>query len=309
MPVALRIATRASRLALWQAEHVAALLRAASPGCPVQIVHVSTTGDRDQAGALRSFGGMGVFTREVQLALLEGRADLAVHSMKDLPTESAEGLFLAAVPERGILFDALVLPRTCAGAVGIEHLPPGARIGTGSLRRQAQLLHFRPDLQLAEVRGNVETRLQKLDAGEYDALVLAAAGLTRLGLQERISLLLEPPVMYPAVGQGALALECRADDSATRAALQLLTDGETFSRVQAERSLLATLRAGCHAPVGTLSTVQGGELSLTAVVLSPDGAVLVKQQAVAPLAEARLLGERVAQLLLAEGADELLRGE
>ena len=276
------------------------------PGRTVELVHISTTGDRDQAGSLRSFGGMGVFTREVQKALLDGRADIAVHSLKDLPTEQAAGLILAAVPERGPLVDALVLPLNSTLPPELSALPQQARVGTGSLRRQAQLLHVRPDLQLLEVRGNVETRLRKLDEGEYDALVLATAGLTRLGLGSRISRELGPPLMYPAVGQGALGLECRADDTETLKVLSRLNDPATFQRVVAERTLLAELRAGCHAPVGSLTWIDGPTLHLEGIVLSSNGQTRLHAESALPLADAIPLGRQVAADLLAQGADALM---
>ena len=302
----LRIATRASRLALWQAEHIADRLRQADPGRKVELVHISTTGDRDQAGSLRSFGGMGVFTREVQKALLDGRADIAVHSLKDLPTEQAAGLILGAVPERGPLFDALVLPLKSDLSADLTALPSQARVGTGSLRRQAQLLHVRPDVQLLEVRGNVETRLRKLDEGEYDALVLAAAGLTRLGLASRISRELSPPLMYPAGGQGALGFVCRVDDAETRTVLSRLNHQDTYFRVVAERSLLAELRAGCHAPVGTLTRIEGGTLHLEAVVLSPNGETRLHAESSRPATDAVVLGREVATDLHHHGAATII---
>jgi hydroxymethylbilane synthase len=308
-PSTIRIATRASSLAQWQAQHVSSLLSAAVPGLVVDMVHVTTTGDRVQTEALREFGGVGVFTREVQHAVLDGRADIAVHSLKDLPTEPTAGLMLAAVPCREDRFDALVLPVSAASAdVRLSSLPAGTRIGTGSLRRQAQLRHLRTDWHIEEIRGNVDTRLRKLDAGEYDALILAAAGLIRLGQAHRISLRLEPPVMYPAVGQGAIGIECRADDLPVQRALSRLTDPATWSEVVAERSLLAALRAGCHAPVGALTRQEGDLLKLEAVVLSPDG---LQKWSVAESSAARHaveLGQRVAQRLLDEGAGTVLHG-
>jgi hydroxymethylbilane synthase len=302
----IRIATRSSRLALWQADHVAWLLRVAVPETRIEIVHISTSGDRDQQGALRSFGGLGVFTRDVQKAVLDGQADLAVHSLKDLPTESAPGLCLAAVPAREETADALVLPAHGAPITGLDQLPQGARLGTGSLRRQAQVRHLRPDVNVSEVRGNVETRLRKLDAGDYDALLLAVAGLKRLGLADRISLLLNPPQMYAAVGQGALGIECRDDDARLREILASLDDAEARCRVTAERALLARLRAGCHAPVGTATRVEGSDLSLEAVVLSPDGSERLTASAQGPLNASAALGVEVADLLLAQGADRLI---
>ncbi len=251
----LRIATRASALATWQAEHVAALLRAADPGRLVELVPVSTQGDRDRNSALSTFGGVGVFTREVQQAVKDGRADLAVHSLKDLPTEPSEGLTLGAVLERAPRCDSLLLPggKACGS---LAELPPSARVGTGSLRRQAQLLSHRPDLQLSEIRGNLDTRLRKLDEGQFDAIILAEAGLRRLGWENRISLVLAPPVMYPAVGQGAIGVECRLDDESTLSALNPLDDETTRIEVTAERACLGALRAGCHAPVGAWASVE-----------------------------------------------------
>lgn len=300
MPI--RIATRASRLALWQAGHVAALLRQAAPEAAVEIVPISTIGDRDQTGSLRDLGGFGAFTREVQRALLDHRADLAVHSLKDLPTVPTAGLILAAVPERGDAADALVFPESQTGRLELTTLAPGARIGTGSLRRQAQLRYVRPDFQLREVRGNVETRLHKLDALEYDALVLAAAGLTRLGFTDRISRRLDPPLMYPAVGQGALGLECRRDDASLLGILAAVDDPPTHAAVAAERSLLFALEAGCHAPVGAATRVAGDQLILEAVVLSPDGRTRLHALCEAPLAQAEELGRQVAAALLLQGA-------
>ena len=302
----IRIASRASALALWQAHHVADLLRRVAPDRTVEILHVSTAGDRNQAVALSTFGGFGVFTREVQKAVLEEQADLAVHSLKDLPTEPTPGLVLAAVPEREIVADAVVLPQGATPIGGLADLPPNARIGTGSLRRRAQLLHVRPDLDLAEVRGNVDTRLRKLDSGEYAALVLAGAGLVRLGLSARISLRLGPPTMLAAVGQGALGLECRAADTGLQGVLSLLNDRTAEARVKAERSLLFTLRAGCHAPVGVDTQLQGDRLRLEAVVLSHDGQQRIHATGEAPAGDAVMLGQAVAQTLLDQGAQQLM---
>lgn len=298
----IRIATRASNLALWQANHVADLLRQAAPTVTVELVHVSTAGDRIQTERLRDMGSLGVFTREVQSAVLDGRADLAVHSLKDLPTESVEGLFLGATPARGTTPDALVLPQGFTGEASISALPPGARVGTGSPRRQAQLRFLRNDLVLSEVRGNVETRLRKLDEGEYDALVLATAGLSRLGLGHRISCELAPPLMFPAVSQGAVGVECRISDDPVRQILSLISDPATMAAATAERSLLSTLRAGCHAPLGVATTAAGDSLTLEAVILTPDGAQRWTASATASAADAVDLGRQVAKLLLDQGA-------
>lgn len=304
----IRIATRASQLALWQANHVAGLIRASAPELTVELVHVTTAGDVDQAEALRSFGGTGVFTSEVQNAVLTGRADLGVHSLKDLPTQAAPGLTLAAIPEREETDDALVLPAGAASGGDLGQIAHGGRIGTGSVRRQAQLLRARPDLHLLEIRGNVETRLRKLDQGDYDAIVLALAGLKRLGLAARMSQRLAPPLMYAAVGQGALAIECRENEVEIRELLSRLDHPSTRARVTAERGLLAHLRAGCHAPVGAATRLDGEELILEAVVLSPDGHERLEARAQAPLARARELGVQVADLLLEQGAGKLIGG-
>ena len=303
----LRIATRASRLALWQAYYVADLLKSESIERPIEIVHITSEGDRDLTSPLSEFGGLGVFTREVQKAVLDGRADLAVHSLKDLPTEQAPGLQLAGIPERGPLFDVLIFPQDAEAVEQFSDLPAEARIGTGSLRRRAQMLNQRADLQMQEVRGNVETRLNKLDAGEYDALCLAEAGMVRLELlEQRTSLLLTPPDVYPAVGQGALGIECRADDSETAAFLNAISDPSTKAATTAERSLLAFLRAGCHAPIGALSRIEDDKLILEAVVLSGDGQERIIATASGTFDEATEIGIQVAEKLLEAGAGRLI---
>jgi len=303
----LRIATRASRLALWQAEFVANQLEA--PDLDVQLVHVTTTGDQVTGAPLSGLGGVGVFTREIQQAVLDDRADVAVHSLKDLPTVPVAGIQLAAVPVRAAPWDALVLPsgstRLC---VELRDLPPAARVGTGSLRRRAQILHVRPDLQFQDVRGNVDTRLRKLDEGAYDALVLAEAGLDRLGLADRITVRLTPPDIFPAVGQGALGLECRGDDRFTAERLRRISDVATFAAVTAERQVLNWLRAGCHAPVGVAVTINAETMSLEAVVLSGDGKQRLYARHSGQLAEPNALGEAVADDLLRQGAAPLIAG-
>lgn len=319
----IRIATRASRLAMWQAQHVLELLNAAAPDHRVEIVPLSTIGDRDKSEALTQLGGSGgtgVFTREIQAAILDGRADIAVHSLKDLPTSPVAGLTLAAVPARGAMFDVLVLPnkkgvRNQFEEPHLETVPDtfslavNARVGTGSPRRKAQLLHLRPDLQFAEARGNVETRLRKLDEGQFDALVLAEAGLTRLEYAGRISALLQPPVLLPAVGQGALGIECRTNDADLRAILERLTDRATLLAVLAERTVLSTLRAGCHAPLGVWTRADCDATRLTAVVLSLDGTQRVESErcmAVENADDAVALGAAVAADLLNQGAMRLM---
>ena len=311
----IRLGTRASPLARWQAEWVTAAL--ARHGFKVELIPITTRGDQEQSGPIeRIAGGQGVFTKELQRALLDGRVDLAVHSLKDLPTEPVAGLCLAAVPEREACGDALV----SALRVTLDQLPQGAMIGTGSLRRRAQLLHVRPDLQFADVRGNVDTRLRKLAEGQFAALILAEAGLKRLGLMEHITEVLPKSIILPAIGQGALGLETREDDGPTRTAVGLLDDPQTHCAVLAERTLLATLRGGCLAPVGAFGRVESDrQLHLDAVVLSRDGRKKLVASGVATvnrvavnladenLSEAIRLGRSVAESLLGQGAADLIQ--
>ena len=302
----IRIATRKSALALWQAHYLADRLRSLPAAPEVALVPIVTAGDTNQSDALRQFGGTGVFTREVQIAVLDQRADIAVHSLKDLPTESNDGLVLAAVPERERRCDALLLPLNVDAIQSLDDIPKGAKIGTGSPRRQAQLLYLRPDLKLCEIRGNVDTRIRKLDEGLFDAIILAEAGLRRLELADRISLMLEPPAVFPAVGQGALGIECRNSDETTRALLQQITCNTSLAEILAERSLLRTLRAGCHAPLGTWTSVAGDRLTLTGVLLSVDGTTRLEQTASGPADSADQIGVLVAEQLLSSGAARLL---
>lgn len=296
---------------MWQAHHVAELLRRAVPESSVEIIEVSTIGDRDRATALSTMGGQGVFTKEVQNVVLADQADIAVHSLKDLPTEPTAGLVLGAVPDRAPVYDAIILPaamsgQTAEGVDVLQQLPHEARIGTGSLRRQAQLLHYRSDLKLLENRGNVETRLKKLDAGEFDAIILAEAGLRRLGYADRISGLLCPPLMLPAVGQGALGIECRADDEFVIGVLRLITNSSVLAAVTAERTLLSVLRAGCHAPLGVWTQSDGVQLKLDAVVLSTDGNERLTATVSGSTADPRAIGVEAAEKLRAQGAERLL---
>ncbi len=297
----LRLGTRSSPLARWQAEWVAARLE--ENGVAVELIPISTQGDKQQQGPIAAMGGIGVFTKEIQRALLETRIDLAVHSLKDLPTERVAGLTLAAVPPRGPIGDVLVSREGHT----FESLPTGAVVGTGSVRRQAQLWHARRDLQMRDVRGNVETRLRKLEERQYDALVLAEAGLVRLELSDVISERLPRSLILPAVGQGALGLETRDDDDPTRRALRALNDAETYAAVLAERALLARLRAGCLAPVGAWGRRDGDALRLDAVVLSPDGRQRLEASATGALEDGESLGRRVADDLLAQGAADLIK--
>jgi len=297
--MALRLSTRGSALARWQAEWVASRLQ--EHGIAVELILIKTSGDGTTT-PITAAGGQGLFTKEIQRAVLDGRVDFAVHSLKDLPTEGVDGLLLAAVPERAGTHDAFV----SNSAAALDELATGARIGTGSRRRQSQLLHARPDLQVLDIRGNVETRLRKLDEGEFDAIILAEAGLKRLGLQDRIRQLLAHDVMLPAVGQGALGLETRSDDSTTIAAVKQLDHATSHASIIAERSLLAALRAGCLAPVGALAGVKSSELRLAGVVLSVDGTQRITAAAGGPIASAEAIGNDVAKQLIAQGAAELI---
>ncbi len=264
---------------------------------------IATRGDKRHGDPIGSLGSPGVFTKEIQRALLDERIDLAVHSLKDLPTEIVDGLCLAAVPERESACDALV----SRDGTSFQGLRPGATVGTGSLRRRAQLLYARGDFRMCDVRGNVDTRLAKLAAGEFDALVLAQAGLRRLGLEARITELLEPPVMLPAVGQGALGIEARLHDRATRKALAALDHEPTHQAVTAERALLDRLSGGCLAPIGAWARLEAdGQLHLSAAVLSVDGRRRLAHEDRVAASAAVQLGVRVADRLIAEGANELI---
>jgi hydroxymethylbilane synthase len=292
----LRIGTRASKLARWQSDWVAEQLR--MRGVAVEIVEITTSGDVQQVGPVAAISGVGVFTKEIQAALLAGDVDLAVHSLKDLPTQQAAGLTLAATPPRENPADALI------GANGstLEILPTGSRIGTGSQRRRAQLLALRPDFEMLDIRGNVDTRLRKLEEGEYDAIVLAAAGLMRLGWADRITEMLAPPRVLPAPGQGSLAIECRADDADAFSALIPLNDAPTRAAVVAERTLLAVLEGGCSAPVAAWGRIAEGELRLDGLVASLDGRQVLRASGASQLADATALGARIANELLQQGA-------
>jgi hydroxymethylbilane synthase len=287
------IGTRGSQLALWQARWVQSQIEGAG------ILTIKTSGDRFSAAALPEVGGKGLFTKEIEEALLDGRADVAVHSLKDLPTEMDLRLIIAAVPRREDVRDALV-------GHTLATLPPGARVGTGSPRRAAQLRYIRPDLAVESIRGNVDTRLRKLDEGQYDAIVLAAAGLRRLGLGDRIAEYLSPEIMCPAVGQGALGIQCRAADSETLRRLAALEDPGARAEVSAERALLAELGGGCRVPIGGSARLEGNTLRLTAVVASPDGVQLVRAAVEGPVSDPAALGRQTARDLLARGAARIL---
>jgi hydroxymethylbilane synthase len=292
----LTIGSRGSQLALWQARHVAGLLE--HPGVSTRIEIIKTTGDYLQTASLAQTGGKGLFTKEIEEALIAGTIDLAVHSLKDLPTASSPGLAIAAIPEREDPRDALV-------GKSLEELPHGARVGTSSGRRAAQLRLLRPDLKIQPVRGNVDTRLRKLKEGQYDAILLAAAGLRRLGLESEIAQLLTPDQMCPAPGQGALAIQTRAQDPA-HTICRALDHLPTFQAVTCERAALATLGGGCQLPFGAFAEHVGSALRLTAVVIAPDASQHLRATAEGPAELGEQLGLRVAQDLLTRGAAQIL---
>jgi hydroxymethylbilane synthase len=294
------IATRRSALARWQADHVAARLHALT-GRPVEQLLLDTQGDKILAVPLAKVGGKGLFVKEIEEALLDGRADLAVHSLKDVPTAFPPGLVLGAVTEREDPRDALCSPRYRT----LDALPNGAKVGTSSLRRQAQLLAVRPDLQLVSVRGNVQTRLSKTE-GEVDGVILAYAGLKRLGLHDAATEVLSVEGSLPAIGQGALGIEIREGDEEIAAIVRQLEDPATRAATEAERSLLARLEGGCQVPIAGYATVHGKELHLRALVGSPDGKKLLRVERRGPVADALALGESAADELLDGGAREIL---
>jgi hydroxymethylbilane synthase len=298
----LRLATRESALALWQTRHVADLLRAAHPGLDVVLVPMTTRGDQIQERPLSEVGGKGLFLKELEVAMLEGRADAAVHSLKDVPMELDGPFELAAVLERADPFDAFVSVKYSA----LEELPLGAVVGTSSQRRQALLRAHRPDLKLVDLRGNVNTRLAKLDAGGYDAIVLAAAGLTRLGMENRIRERLVAPRFIPAAAQGAITVECRQGDAETIALVSVLDDAPTRACVRAERAMTRSLGGSCHVPIAAYATLKGERLSLEGLVGNAADGYTVRGYASGPLADPEKLGEQVADMLLARGADALL---
>ncbi|HET7922757.1 MAG TPA: hydroxymethylbilane synthase [Gammaproteobacteria bacterium] len=302
-PPPLRIATRKSALALWQAEHVAAQLRALAPDRAVELLPLTTQGDRNLADSLAEIGGKGLFIKELEVALAEGRADFAVHSMKDVPAALPPGFCIAAVLEREDARDAFVATHFA----GFEALPQGARLGSSSLRRQCQLRHRRPDLVVTALRGNVDTRLGKLAAGEYDAIVLAVAGLKRLGLAQHIAAALDFSLSLPAVTQGIIGIECRADDAASRELAARLNHAGTWQRAEAERALNLALGGSCVLPLAAYAELEGDSLWLRARVGLPDGSRLIEAERRAPAHQAETLGRTLAEDMLARGAGEVLR--
>ncbi len=296
----LRIGSRGSQLALWQANHISALLRVRGHEVEIEIIH--TTGDKITDVALAKVGTRGMFTKEIEEALVAGRVDLAVHSLKDLPTELPAGFEIAAITERQDPRDAFCSRKYAR----IDDLPKRARIGTSSLRRQAQLKALRPDLEIHPLRGNVDTRLRKLEQGEYDAIILASAGLKRLGKTELIKQIIPAEIMCPAAGQGALGIEIREGDAKTRERLAFLNDPAARAATTCERALLNSLGGGCQVPIGAHATVEAGKLRLLGLVASPEGDEVIRGEASGAASEAATLGRALGNELLARGARRIL---
>ena len=298
----LRIATRSSPLALWQAEEVTRRLKALYPELDVQLVTMKTKGDKILDAPLAKVGGKGLFVKELEAGILAGEADIAVHSMKDVPVEFPEGLELSLIMQREDARDAFVSNQYTS----LSDLPDGALVGTSSLRRQTQIRERYPQLKIDWLRGNVNTRLRKLDDGEFDAIILAAAGLKRLGFAERIRSCLEPEESLPAIGQGAIGIEARVGDTAVRDLIAPLADVETTLRVQAERAMNETLNGGCQVPLAGYAVLEGEQLYLRGLVGEPDGSIVLRSEIRGPSSEAVALGIRLAQDLIAQGAGEIL---
>ncbi|WP_140921339.1 hydroxymethylbilane synthase [Limnobaculum xujianqingii] len=299
----IRIATRQSPLALWQAHYVRDRLLAFHPNLTVELVTMVTRGDIILDTPLAKVGGKGLFVKELEIAMLEGRADIAVHSMKDVPVAFPEGLGLVTICEREDPRDAFVSNHFNS----LDDLPAGSIVGTSSLRRQCQLRARRPDLVITDLRGNVGTRLSKLDNGQYDAIILAAAGLKRLKLEQRIRNFMTPEESLPAVGQGAVGIECRLNDQTTRELLAPLNDAATETRVIAERAMNARLEGGCQVPIGSYAELEGDELWLRALVGAPDGSKMIRGERRGPASAAEKMGIALAEELLSQGADEILQ--
>ncbi|QWF70984.1 hydroxymethylbilane synthase [Methylomonas paludis] len=299
----IRIATRQSPLALWQAQHVADRLTQAFPGLKTELVTMVTRGDKILDAPLAKIGGKGLFVKELEQGMLDGIADIAVHSMKDVPVEFPDGLHLAVILEREDPTDAFVSNRYQS----LAELPANARIGTSSLRRQCQIKARFPHAEILSLRGNVNTRLAKLDAGEFDAIILASAGLKRLGMAERITVGLSPAESLPAIGQGAIGIECRSDDTEIHQFLAALHDPDTQLRVSAERAMNAALHGGCQVPIAGFAEISTGKLFMRGLVGRPDGSLLYRAQAQAELHQAEQLGKAIAADLLNQGAAEILQ--
>ncbi|MGR9115450.1 MAG: hydroxymethylbilane synthase [Gammaproteobacteria bacterium] len=299
----IRIATRKSPLALWQAEHVAERLRKAFPGLQTELVKMTTKGDKILDAPLAKVGGKGLFVKELEQGMLEGSADIAVHSMKDVPVEFPEGLHLSAILTREDPTDAFVSNRYNS----LNDLPRDARIGTSSLRRQCQIKEKFPEAEILSLRGNVNTRLAKLDAGEYDAIILASAGLIRLGMGHRITTRLDPSESLPAIGQGAIGIECRSDDLEVNSLVKALHHRETSICVLAERAMNARLNGGCQVPIAGFAELHQGRLHLRGLVGNPDGSVLYRAEQSGSEEQAEAIGRSIAESLLEKGADKILQ--
>lgn len=302
MKTNLIIGTRQSLLALWQSNHIAALLRVQYPDCTVTLKKIVTKGDRILDVPLAQIGGKGLFTKEIETELLDGTIDLAVHSLKDMPTVLPEGLCLTAITERANVGDAFVSNKYNS----FSELPQGAKLGTSSLRRKAQLLAARPDLNIVDLRGNVDTRLRKLDEGQMDAIILAAAGLERLGHADRIKEVIPASVCLPAVGQGALAIECREDNAEVRQMLEFLNHLPTKQATDAERAFLGLIEGGCQVPIGVHADIDGGKAHVNAIIASLDGRTVLKSSIDGDAADAVKLGRELGQKMLSEGGREIL---
>ncbi len=299
----IRIATRQSPLALWQAEHVAELLEQAFPNVTTELVKMVTRGDKILDAPLAKVGGKGLFVKELEQGMLEGEADIAVHSMKDVPIEFPEGLHLAAILTREDPTDAFVSNQYKS----FSELPTRARIGTSSLRRECQLKQHLPEAEVLPLRGNVNTRLAKLDAGEYDAIILASAGLKRLGMGDRITQTLDTSVSLPAVGQGAIGIECRVDDVEINQMLAALHDQVTGVCVKAERAMNTRLNGGCQVPIAGFAILQQTQVFMRGLVGSPDGQVIYRAERAGSIEQAESLGQQIAEDLLSQGADKVLQ--
>lgn len=300
----LRIATRQSPLALWQAHFIKQKLHLAHPELHIEICGMTTTGDKLQKGPLHQSGGKRLFVKELEQALLAGKADIAVHSMKDVPLDFPEGLGLSAICEREDPRDAFLSAQYAA----LTELPPGAVVGTASLRRTSQLLALHPLLNIQPLRGNIDTRLRQMEEGRYAAIILAAAGLIRLGLQTKIKSYFSPEEFIPAAGQGALGIECRVDDHETLKCIRVLDHPATHRCVTAERALSHHLQGGCQVPIGAYAINEGDQLVLHAIVASPDGQMILRAQASGPHSDPEKLGIEVAEILIAQGAEKILQG-
>lgn len=299
----LTIGTRSSKLALWQAHYIAECIRTQYPEVEVSILHIMTTGDKILDVPLAKIGGKGLFTKELETAMLNREIDLAVHSLKDMPTELPSGLLLAAITERVDPGDALISPKYGS----IDNLPQGAKVGTSSLRRKAQLLKYRPDLKISDLRGNLDTRLKKMDTEELDAIILAVAGLKRLGWQDLITQVLPMDICLPAVGQGALAIEARSDDMEVRTMLEFLNHQQTRWAVEGERAYLAEVEGGCQIPIGVYGHIKQELLVLEAAILSVDGKQQLRQTISGQPSEGIQLGRTLAQEMLDSGGREILK--